>query len=209
VVGHGDGTAGALGVPDSPILIERPGTLDGRLVDALRAVQLVRAAIGCDAADLCGARRWVVGAEVLDYVVLDERVSGPAVDGKVRVAVGVVVGRVVDDPVPSVRGAHGLARTGPSSGCLPVRRARVPSLSADPVAVAGPGGAVLTAGLVGVPDASGTVGPEREVVPVMGAGGAAAVCLALLETGHLTGECKHPGDSGSGSEKGGEGDHLD
>lgn len=40
----------------------------------------------------------VVGAEVLDDVVLDEGAGGPAVDGEIAVAVGIVGAGVVDDP---------------------------------------------------------------------------------------------------------------
>jgi len=99
VVGHGNSAAGALGGAHRPVLVEGAGALDGGRVDALRAVDVVGAAVGSHAAHAGGACRRVVGAEALDHVVLDQRVAGPAVDCEVGVAVGSIVGCVVDDPV--------------------------------------------------------------------------------------------------------------
>jgi hypothetical protein len=95
---HVDGTAGALVDADRPVLVKGSGALDRGLVDALGLVDVVDRAVDGDAAETGGARRGVVGAEVLDDVVLDEGVAGPTVDGKVRVAIGAVGTRVVDGP---------------------------------------------------------------------------------------------------------------
>lgn len=96
VIRRRDSAAAALGLADGPVLAEGGGALDGGLVDARGLVDVVGAAVRGDAAEAGGARGRVVGAEVLDDVVLDERVGRPAVHGEVAVAVGLVVGVVVD-----------------------------------------------------------------------------------------------------------------
>lgn len=96
MVSNSDRAAGAVVAAHRPVLVKGGRSDDGRLVDALRAVNVVDAAIRRHLAQLGGARGRVVGAKVLDDVVLDERVLGPAVDGEVAVAVGVVAAGVVD-----------------------------------------------------------------------------------------------------------------
>lgn len=96
VSGHVDGTADALVLADRPVLLEGPRSLNGRGVDARADAELVVAAVSIDRALVLRARRGVVRAPVLDDVVLDERVGGPSIDGKVRVAVGRVLAGVVD-----------------------------------------------------------------------------------------------------------------
>ncbi len=96
VGGHVDAATGTLVLADRPVLVEGRGALDRRLVDTLGTVDIVGRAVGGDAAELGGARRGVVRAEVLNDVVLDQGVLGPAVDGKVRVAVR-AVGTAVGD----------------------------------------------------------------------------------------------------------------
>ncbi len=91
-----DGAGRALVLADRPVLLEGRGTLDRGLVGAGRLVDVVDGAVRGDAAELGGARGGVVGAEVLDDVVLDQGVLGPAVDREVGVAVGAVATRVVD-----------------------------------------------------------------------------------------------------------------
>jgi hypothetical protein len=88
VVLHVDGAADTLGRTDRPVLLESPGAIDRGLVGAGGDIDIVGAAVGVEAALERGARRGVVGAIVLDHVVLDERVAGPAVDGEVAVALG-------------------------------------------------------------------------------------------------------------------------
>ena len=65
---HVDRAAGTLVLADRPVLAEGPGTVDGRLVGASRDVDVVVAAVGSDAAEVLGARAWVVGSEVLDLL---------------------------------------------------------------------------------------------------------------------------------------------
>lgn len=81
---------------NGPVLVKGGGSDDGWLVDSLRAVNVVDAAVRGHLAQLGGAGGWVVGSKVLNDVVLDERIFGPAVDGEVAVAVGVVAAREVD-----------------------------------------------------------------------------------------------------------------
>lgn len=98
-------------------------SLDRRLVDALRLVDVVGAAVRLDGAAPGGARGRVVRAVRLDDVVLDQRAFCPPVDREVAVDVGSVPGTVIRDDS---------------------RRPRVPSLSGDKVANIGPGHVVRT-----------------------------------------------------------------
>jgi hypothetical protein len=91
---HVDRTAGALVLANRPVLLKGRGAINGWLVGAGALGNLVGAAVGSDSTLVLRLRRRVVRAEVLDNVVLDERVAGPAVDGEVGVAVGVVGARV-------------------------------------------------------------------------------------------------------------------
>lgn len=93
---HVNGTGAALVLADGPVLLEGLGAVDGGLVGALGLGDLVRGAVGGERALDGGLRGGIVGAEVLDDVVFDQRVAGPAVDGEVRVAVGVVGAGVGD-----------------------------------------------------------------------------------------------------------------
>lgn len=86
MIPDGDGSTRAVGLTNAPVLVERRGTFDGGLVDALGTVDVVDGAIGGDCTELCGAGAGVVAAETLDDVVFDERVLEPAVDGKILVA---------------------------------------------------------------------------------------------------------------------------
>lgn len=97
VVGRVDRAAGAVVAADRPVLVKGGSSNDGRLVDTLSSVDVVGAAVRCHLTQLGGTSGWVVGSKVLDDVVLDEGVLGPAVDGEVAVSVGVVAAREVDD----------------------------------------------------------------------------------------------------------------
>lgn len=99
VVGHVDRATGALALADAPVLVKGSSAVDRGLVDTSRLVDAVGSAIAGEGAHLGSTGRGVVGAKVLDDVVLDERAPGPAVDGKVRVAVGLVGTGVVDGSV--------------------------------------------------------------------------------------------------------------
>jgi len=107
VVCGGDGSADALRGADGPVLLEGPGALDGGLVGACAHVDVVCSSVTSDGALLLGAGGGVVGAEGFDDVILDERVGGPAVDGEITVAVGIVGAGVVDDPGTQI-GVNGL-----------------------------------------------------------------------------------------------------
>lgn len=93
---HVDGTGAALVCTDGPVLVEGLSAIDGGLVNTLGLRDLVRRAVGGHGALNGGLGRGVVGAEVLDDVVLNQRVASPAVNGEVRVA-GRTVGTGVCD----------------------------------------------------------------------------------------------------------------
>jgi hypothetical protein len=86
----------AVALADRPELVKGAGTLDRGLVDPLRLGDGVGAAVLLDGAKLGGLRRWVVVAERLDDVVLDQRVLGPSVDSQVAVALRVELALEVD-----------------------------------------------------------------------------------------------------------------
>jgi hypothetical protein len=65
----------------------------------LRLCDLVAGTVGGDGTLDLSLGGGVIAAEVLNDVVLDERVAGPAVDGKVGVAVVLVGSRVGDGAV--------------------------------------------------------------------------------------------------------------
>lgn len=185
MVAHGDGTTAALLLADRPVLVEGLSAIDGRLVVAGRLVDVVGGAVGGDGSEAGGARRGVVCAKVLDDIVLDKRVAGPAVDGEIAVAGGVEGARVGD-------GASG---TG------------VPALAADEVADVGPVHRVGTAVAVGVVDGAATISPEGVVEAVVGAGaaGSAGAHVKLGELGGVEGD----GEGTGGAEKEGlDGDHC-
>jgi hypothetical protein len=91
----------------------------------------------------------------------------------------------------------------------------VPSLAADPVAVAGPLDAVLAVGTVLVVDVSSAVGPERVVVTVVVTGAArGAATLVYGESGGVDGRVlersgRDARDDRADSEDGRERDHVD
>lgn len=148
-----DGSAGSLVAADGPVLLEGLAvTLDGRSTVASADSNVVDGSIDIDLTLLLSTGRGVVGAEVLDDVVLNERVAGPAVNSEVAVTVGVVATRVLD---------------GASS-------TRVPSLATNVVTtVAVPVHAELAAVTVSVGNGVRGVGPEREVEAIVDTGGRA------------------------------------
>jgi len=144
------GSTSTLGVTDRPELVEGLGALNGRLVHSLSLGDPVRASVRGDGALVRRTSGRVVCAEVFNDVVFDERVGGPAVDGEVTVAVGVVGTAVVDRP----------------------GRSWVPALAADPVATSAPSHGVSAVCLVGVRDVGAAIRPERVVVATVGTGAA-------------------------------------
>jgi len=148
VVRGGDSSAGAVALADRPVLVEGRGALDRRLIDALSFVDVVCRAVRGETALERRAGGGVVGAEVLDNVVLDERAGGPSVHGEVAVAARVV--RTAEGDRPSSAGE--------------------PSLSSDKVAACAPAYAVLSTRPIGICDGGTTVSPEGIVVAIAGAG---------------------------------------
>lgn len=140
VVLHGDGAADALLLADGPELVESGGAFNRGLVDALRAVDVVGAAVALDGAELGGAARRVVRAERLDHVVLDQRVLGPPVHRQVAVHAGAVPRAVVRHHA---------------------RRARVPPLARHEVAHVRPRHVVRARRAVVVRHRARAVRPER------------------------------------------------
>jgi hypothetical protein len=90
VILHVDAAADTLGGANRPVLLESAGSVDGGLVGTGGDRDIVCAAVGLEAALARGTAAGVVRA------VLYERVSSPAVDGEVAVALGVEGAAVVD-----------------------------------------------------------------------------------------------------------------
>lgn len=80
------------------VLREGARALDRRLVDALRSVESVVAAVGRVVAAKCPGLAGREHVPAFDDVVFDERVAGPAVEGEVAGAFGVVLPGVADGP---------------------------------------------------------------------------------------------------------------
>lgn len=108
VGGHVDRPAGPLGLPNRPVLVEGRRAVDAWLVDPLRPVDVVSTAVRRHGTEAGSPSAGVVGSEVLDDIVLDQRVPCPAIDGEVRVAIGRVRSRVAD-----------LARAARVPACVP------------------------------------------------------------------------------------------
>ena len=83
---------------DGPELVESGSSLDRRLVHACGLVDLVGSVVSIDSSKRFSAGRWVVGAEALNDVVLDQWVLGPAVDSEVAVSLGFPGTAVGDGP---------------------------------------------------------------------------------------------------------------
>lgn len=91
-----DGSAGTLVASNRPVLLKGLVTLNRGGVDTGADVDVIDRSVNGDLTLLLAAGRGVVGAEVLNDVVLDERVLGPSVNSEVAVAVDVVSTRVLD-----------------------------------------------------------------------------------------------------------------
>ena len=62
-----------------PVLLKGSRAFNARLVDTGRLVNVIGAAVALDLPHLLGLRARVVGSEVLDNVILDERILRPPV----------------------------------------------------------------------------------------------------------------------------------
>lgn len=91
-----DGSAGTLVASDRPVLLKGLVTVNGGGIDTGADVDIVDRSVNIDLTLLLATGRGVVSTEVLNDVVLNERVAGPTVNGEVAVAVGVVRTRVLD-----------------------------------------------------------------------------------------------------------------
>jgi hypothetical protein len=89
-----DATGGSVILADGPVLLEGLSTVDGGGVGTGLGEDVVGAAVNLDGALLLSTGGGVVVTELLDDVVLDQRVAGPSVDGEVAVAVRLVLSLV-------------------------------------------------------------------------------------------------------------------
>ncbi|KAK2740089.1 hypothetical protein FQN55_009038 [Onygenales sp. PD_40] len=94
-----DGSTDTLLLANGPELLESLDSINEGLVGTGADEDAVCTALNGDGTLFSGTARWVIVAKVLNDIVLDERVSGPAIDRKIAVAVGTVDSRVVDHPV--------------------------------------------------------------------------------------------------------------
>ena len=93
---HIDTAAGPLGLANAPVLLKGAGAINRGLVSAGRDSNVISAAISVDGTLALGVGGRVVGTEVLDDVVFDERVASPAVHSEVAVALWREGAAVVD-----------------------------------------------------------------------------------------------------------------
>jgi len=149
VVRSGDCTAGTLILTNGPVLVEGSCSLDRRLVNASAFVDVVCRSVAGDRSLVSETARWVVGTEILEDVVFDERACRPTVDGEVAV---------------TIRGVG-------TGECYGLSGSRIPSLSTDEVTIARPGETVLSCISVGVGDGGTTISPEGVIVSTAGTGG--------------------------------------
>jgi hypothetical protein len=73
-------TARTLRSTDRPVLVERCGPLDGRLIDALSFVDVIGSSITSEGTLEREAGAGIVRAKVLDDVVFNERTGCPTVN---------------------------------------------------------------------------------------------------------------------------------
>jgi hypothetical protein len=163
-----DRSAGTLLLANGPELLEGARALDGWGVVALRYSDLVRAAVNGDRALDLGLRRRIVGAKVLNDVILDEGVACPAVHSEVGVAIWLVGTRVVDGPGDCQHSGREVTIFGHFN--LP-GTSWVPSLSTYEVATARPAHREGSRVAVGVSHIGAAIGPERVVKAIVCAGG--------------------------------------
>jgi hypothetical protein len=189
-----NGPADTLLLADGPVLLEGPGALDRRLVDAGAREDFVRATVR---RKLALGRPRLVGREVgvrLDDVVLDQRVSGPAVDGEVPWAGGVVCAAVFDVSIiqrMSWQCNYCSPRDTDSPCALPI-----PSLSADETTLAVPVCREGTSGAVHASDITIAFRPAVEAATV-------EAWLKAVGSPRLGSRCsEHAGDQKAGSKEG-------
>ena len=110
VITSRDRSTGAFALPDTPELRKRLCALDRGSVGTGGGQNVVGRAVRVDGALLGRTSRRVVRAVALDDVVLDERARRPAVHGEVAIAIGIVVGGVLDVPKGAVSSSPSVER---------------------------------------------------------------------------------------------------
>lgn len=80
---HVNTSAGALVLAYRPVLLKGLGAVDGRRIGALGLGNLVAGAVRGDGAFDRSLGGGIICAKVLDDVVFDQRVAGPAIDSEV------------------------------------------------------------------------------------------------------------------------------
>jgi hypothetical protein len=78
---HVDATSSALILADRPVLLKGLGAIDRWLVGTGALRDLVRAAVARHGTLVLGVGGWVVGAEVLDHVVLNQAKNSDMISG--------------------------------------------------------------------------------------------------------------------------------
>lgn len=98
VVLSSDGATNTAALADRPVLVEGRGALNGGSVFTSSLVDLVGAAIALDGAELGSAGGGIVVAVLVNDVVFDEGVLGPAIERDVAVAVALPLTAVGHSP---------------------------------------------------------------------------------------------------------------
>ena len=167
VVLSSDGATNTAALADGPVLFEGRGALNGRSILTRSLVDLVGGAVALDGAELGSPGGGIVVAVLLNDVVFDEGVLGPAVERDIAVAVALPLTAVGDSPGNTMMlVACGLQDV---SIRIILSTAGVPSLSGDEVVAVSPLHTVLATVAIGVFDITTAVGPEGVVVAVVGA----------------------------------------
>jgi len=123
---HVDRSSSTLALTDRPVLLEGAGSIDRWLVNTGGDVDVVASAISRKATLVLSAAAWVVCSKVLDDIVLDKWVAGPAINGEVAISLWAERTTVVDGPtvswVPTLSSTisvSGCAELQSSGDCIP------------------------------------------------------------------------------------------
>lgn len=94
-----DGASRALITTNGPVLLEGLGSVNRRSVGPGGLIEVVGRAINGNLTLLRGAGRGVIGTEVFNDIILNERVSSPAIDSKIAITVRFISAGVVDGSI--------------------------------------------------------------------------------------------------------------
>lgn len=142
-----DGSARTLVLAHGPELLEGLSTVNGWLLNPSALSDVVDGSIQCDLAFSPGVTRGVIRAKVFNNVVLNQRISGPTVNSKIRISIVLIASAIGHDSVSS---------------------SWVPSLATDQIATGSPLDLVVAASAVGVRRLRAVVGPPRIEETIMG-----------------------------------------